>query len=476
MRFRGLLPLSLTLVQGEDTYAYTYNGLGVRLSQTVNGDTTNYTLDINRSLTEVLQDGDSTYLYGLGRIGEDRGDTMLYHIPDALGSVRQLADSESQILFAQSYEPFGDVLEAYGAEGSTYGFTGQMVDENGLVYLRARYYNTGTGRFFTRDPWSGSALQPMSYDPYLYAYNNPIIYTDPSGRAVSLIAAAGVGLAGIGVGALVGWKDYDWAISGSCGCDIQELALSMDRLTWASMHAMAGGTIGLLAPIVAPIAATNVGALVFGGTQILLSGKDLLRTWEIIHTETGWTWCTGIRFSVDLIFMLLGVVGVAKGASGIVKTVKAWRASGSVIESNFPGNVGYPEATADMLGETPSELLVEPNGEFYSVGYEYELDPLNIGTTHSRHTYAANKALLADIEAYPEYASTMEELIPGITNYLRAGKNPPEWVWHHHPFREGILQLVPQEQHIRGSIFWDTLHPGGFGGWHNWAVPAGATR
>ena len=169
------------LEQGDDTYAYTYNGLGDRLSQTINGETINYTLDIDTYLTEVLQDGDSTYLYGLGRIGEDRGETTFYHLPDALGSVRQLADSESQILRAQSYEPFGDVLETYGADGSTYGFTGQMVDENGLVYLRARYYDTGTGRFFTKDPWNGSPNQPMSYDPYLYAYNNPIVYTDPSG-------------------------------------------------------------------------------------------------------------------------------------------------------------------------------------------------------------------------------------------------------------------------------------------------------
>jgi len=170
------------LVQDGDSYTYTYNGLGDRLSQTVNGETTNYTLDINTYLTEVLQDGDSTYLYGLGRISEDRDETTLYHLPDALGSVRQLADSESQILLAQSYEPFGDVLETYGADGSTYGFTGQMVDENGLVYLRARYYDTGTGRFFTKDPWNGSPTQPMSYDPYLYAYNNPIVYTDPSGQ------------------------------------------------------------------------------------------------------------------------------------------------------------------------------------------------------------------------------------------------------------------------------------------------------
>ena len=34
--------------------SYRYNGLGDRLSQTVNGQTSNYTLDLNTGLTQVL--------------------------------------------------------------------------------------------------------------------------------------------------------------------------------------------------------------------------------------------------------------------------------------------------------------------------------------------------------------------------------------------------------------------------------------
>jgi len=53
----------VSLVQGDDTYAYTYNGLGDRLSQTIKGETTNYTLDINTYLTRVLVDGTNKYIY-----------------------------------------------------------------------------------------------------------------------------------------------------------------------------------------------------------------------------------------------------------------------------------------------------------------------------------------------------------------------------------------------------------------------------
>ena len=49
---------------------YSYNGLGDRLSETANELTTQYTMDLNAGLTQVLQDGTNTYLYGAGRIAQ----------------------------------------------------------------------------------------------------------------------------------------------------------------------------------------------------------------------------------------------------------------------------------------------------------------------------------------------------------------------------------------------------------------------
>jgi len=50
------------LTQGNDGYGFEYNGVGDRLSQTVNEMTTNYTLDLNSGLTQVLNDGNYDYL------------------------------------------------------------------------------------------------------------------------------------------------------------------------------------------------------------------------------------------------------------------------------------------------------------------------------------------------------------------------------------------------------------------------------
>ena len=52
------------------TVSYSYNGLGDQLSETANGLTTQYTMDLNAGLTQVLDDGTHTYLYGTGRIAK----------------------------------------------------------------------------------------------------------------------------------------------------------------------------------------------------------------------------------------------------------------------------------------------------------------------------------------------------------------------------------------------------------------------
>lgn len=77
----------ISLTQGGSTYAFAYNGLGDRLQQAVDAVTTSYTPDLNAGLTQVLADSTNSYLYGMGRIGE-QGTDWAYHLPDALGSVR----------------------------------------------------------------------------------------------------------------------------------------------------------------------------------------------------------------------------------------------------------------------------------------------------------------------------------------------------------------------------------------------------
>jgi len=86
-----------SVVQGANTYAFAYNGLGDRLRQTINGSPTTYTVDLAAGLTQVLADGTNSYLYGVGRIGEEQPGGWQYHLGDALGSVRQQANAGAAV-------------------------------------------------------------------------------------------------------------------------------------------------------------------------------------------------------------------------------------------------------------------------------------------------------------------------------------------------------------------------------------------
>ena len=138
----------------------------------------NYTLDLNTGLTQVLADDTNIYLYGNGRISQSQvtnPQSPEYFLGDALGSVRQLADTAGAVTLTQSYAPYGEVTQSVGTSQTSYAFTGEARDANGLTFLRARYLDSSTGRFTQRDP-SG-----LEANLYLYAQANPVNRIDPTG-------------------------------------------------------------------------------------------------------------------------------------------------------------------------------------------------------------------------------------------------------------------------------------------------------
>ncbi|MBI1801352.1 MAG: RHS repeat-associated core domain-containing protein, partial [Chloroflexi bacterium] len=172
-----------SVTQGVNTYTFAYNGLSDRLRQTVNGAPTNYTLDLNAGLTQVLADGTNTYLYGNGRIAQQSTTGTDYFLGDALGSVRQLADASGAVTLAKSYQPYGSVMSSAGSGTSIYGWTGEQADSYiKLLYLRARWYSGDTGRFTTRDVWPSDYTRPQSLNGFAYVEANPINRVDPSGH------------------------------------------------------------------------------------------------------------------------------------------------------------------------------------------------------------------------------------------------------------------------------------------------------
>jgi hypothetical protein len=83
-----------------------------------------------QGLTQVLEDGMYTYLYGIGLLAQTNNASTEYFLGDVLDSARQLTDATGAVILARSYEPYGSVEQevAFAGVQTAYGFTGEYVD------------------------------------------------------------------------------------------------------------------------------------------------------------------------------------------------------------------------------------------------------------------------------------------------------------------------------------------------------------
>lgn len=90
-----------------------------------------------------------------------------------------------------AYDAYGILTDqTMGSGGETpnpYLYTGEQFDPDlGFYYLRARYNNPETGRFWTVDDFEGWVRKPISLHKYLYTHSDPVNGIDPGGRFFSL--------------------------------------------------------------------------------------------------------------------------------------------------------------------------------------------------------------------------------------------------------------------------------------------------
>lgn len=121
----------------------------------------------------------TTYNYGKDLISMNTGGSVYCYHYDALGTTRQMTDSTGTVVKGYTYDGYGNVVAQSGTVGNTYGFTGQQqfAEGDGLVYLRARYYQPSFGRFVSRDPIGYMG----GLNLYDYVRNNPLVFVDPFG-------------------------------------------------------------------------------------------------------------------------------------------------------------------------------------------------------------------------------------------------------------------------------------------------------
>ncbi|MBN3236812.1 RHS repeat-associated core domain-containing protein [Pectobacterium versatile] len=193
------LPLHVALEDG-NALTLAYNGINQRvLKKHSDGSQTLYVHGLSHS--PLVESGNSRtqYIYGIGGLllivqdGES-----LYVLKDQQGSVRAVIAEDGTVKTMLDYMPFGQRLpNSVGTpEIVRYRFTGQEFDDELALYnYRARFYDPELGRFYSCDP----RFQYAS--PFVYANNNPVNQTDPSGEIAPILAIL---IAGAVIGALIG--------------------------------------------------------------------------------------------------------------------------------------------------------------------------------------------------------------------------------------------------------------------------------
>ncbi|NDV97306.1 hypothetical protein D0T84_20735 [Dysgonomonas sp. 521] len=102
---------------------------------------------------------------------------------DHLGNNRVVANSSGTLVQKNHYYPFGSVFASTtGAEMQPYKYNGKELDAMHGVNLydySARYMDSQIGRFTSVDQL---AEKFYSWSPYVYTFNNPLRFTDPTGE------------------------------------------------------------------------------------------------------------------------------------------------------------------------------------------------------------------------------------------------------------------------------------------------------
>jgi RHS repeat-associated protein len=141
----------------------------------------------------------------------------VYYLKDHLGSVNEVVNANGSIIQKMEFGAFGQLRSVKNSQDvevsfesapvrTSFTYTGREFEpELGMYYYRARYYDPSVGRFLQQDPDPGKLNNPITFlSKYIYGANNPIMFTDPSGRFIQVLIGAIIGAA---VGAVIGAID-----------------------------------------------------------------------------------------------------------------------------------------------------------------------------------------------------------------------------------------------------------------------------
>jgi RHS repeat-associated protein len=175
--------LTQAVVPGTGTVTFKYDPFGRRIEKSSWVGTTNYLYDGPNAVEEVDSGGSVLARYVHDRavdqpLSELRSGTNEYYQVDGIGSVASLSNSAGVLGNTYTYDAFGKLTASAGTFTNPFEYTSRDFDaETGLFYYRARYYDSGVGRFISEDPIGLSG----GINQYAYVRNEPTTLVDPFG-------------------------------------------------------------------------------------------------------------------------------------------------------------------------------------------------------------------------------------------------------------------------------------------------------
>jgi RHS repeat-associated protein len=199
---------------GIEQVSYTYDGFGRRVGMSEGYQSASYLVAPNlgdgyespQAVMDASGNVQAFYVYAGERpLMRITPSGVEYYLQDAMGSVIGQANGSGASTASIKYDGFGNILSATGASatidpaiGSEPRFHGMMLDAaTGLYYVRARYYDSATGRWLSRDPIAGLRSRPESMNPYVFCYSNPLSWADPEGMMSLMDASIATAITGI---------------------------------------------------------------------------------------------------------------------------------------------------------------------------------------------------------------------------------------------------------------------------------------
>lgn len=170
----------LLIQAGNASYRYDVENQRVGVNQT------RYIINCQPPLSQVLVKESNRiktfYVYGLGLIGEETdGAYRSYHF-DYRESTVALTNEIGQVTERFQYAPYGELVSGDSSQ-TPFLFNGLyevMTDDNGLYYMRARFYSPEIKRFINQDILLGNVVEE-TLNQFVFVTRNPVSFIDPFG-------------------------------------------------------------------------------------------------------------------------------------------------------------------------------------------------------------------------------------------------------------------------------------------------------